>query len=160
VTDRELAYQEFFQGILDELREKHRFTNAKAAQPQGWYSFKSGTRGILYSATFASGDRMRAELYIDVGDAAKNKAIYDWLLDRKQELEQQMGSPLDWERLDKRRSCRISLVRHGTPISLAASQGNEMRAWLVSGLLKLKAVFGPLLSQAVAASAMAADPVA
>lgn len=158
MTDKELAYQEFFQPVLDELREKHRFTNAKAAQPQSWYSFSSGVKGILYSASFANGERLRAEVYIDVGHAARNKAIYAWLLERKEQLEQQMGGELDWERLDQRRASRISIIRPGTSIASAALHGEEMRAWLISRLLKLKSVFGPLLPQAVAATAVISDP--
>jgi hypothetical protein len=34
---------------------------------------QSGTNGIAYSASFATGDRLRAEVYIDVGDVARNK---------------------------------------------------------------------------------------
>jgi len=74
LTDKTVAYQEFYQGLMDELREKHKFTNAKAAQPQSWYAFSSGTSGISYSTAFASGNRLRVELYIDVGDMVKNKA--------------------------------------------------------------------------------------
>ena len=64
---------------MDELREKYKFTNAKRAQPQSWYSFRSGiVSDITYGAAFASGNRLRAELYIDVGDAASaHGAILD-----------------------------------------------------------------------------------
>ncbi len=43
-SSRMLAYQEFYQGVIDELRTVHHFTNAKAGQPQSWYSFASGTK--------------------------------------------------------------------------------------------------------------------
>jgi hypothetical protein len=144
VSARRLRYQEFFQGVIDELREKHRFTNARVAQPQNWYAFSSGTTGITYNAGFASGDRLRAELYIDVGDATENKSIFDTFKAQKEAIEQKTGM-LDWERLDQRRASRISLVRQNTSIDTAASQANEMRTWLVQGLLKMKSAFGPLL---------------
>lgn len=146
------AYQSFFQLVVDELREKYRFTNSRLAQPRHFYSFSSGTvPGIFYTAAFPSGARLRAELSIDVGDASKNKAIYDSLLAFRTAVENATG-PLVWERLDQKRACRISLVRPNTSIEDATLHSAEMRAWLVDALLKLKGVFGPRLVAAAQAA--------
>jgi len=149
MSSRESAYQDFFQGVMDELREKYKFTNAKKAQPQSWYAFTSGAvSGITYNATFASRDRLRAEVYIDVGEMALNKAIYDTLLAQRTEIEAQTGE-LAWERLDGRRACRIALVRTNATIDDVSQQGEAMRTWLVQALLTLKSSFGPRLVRAV-----------
>ena len=148
ISDKRLRYQQFFQGVIDDLRDTHKITNARAAQPQSWYAFSSGISGITYNVAFASGDRMRAELYIDVGDAVRNKAIFDTLHGNKGEYEQKLGL-LDWERLDTKRACRISLVQADTTIDDAATHGAEMRAWLVQGLLNMRTAFGPHLKTAV-----------
>jgi len=103
---------------------------------------------ITYNAAFANGNCLRAELYIDIGDAAKNKAIYDALMTRKFEIEDLTGG-LVWERLDQRRACRISLVRSDTTIEDTVDHGDEMRTWLVQALLKVRAAFGPRLTAAV-----------
>lgn len=152
LTDKTVAYQEFYQGLMDELREKHKFTNAKAAQPQSWYAFSSGTTGISYSTAFASGNRLRVELYVDVGDMVKNKAIFDDLKEQQQQIENEVGEPLVWERLDTRRASRISAVRENTSIAEATANEQEVRDWLVKRLLKFRAVFGPRLKKALAAS--------
>jgi hypothetical protein len=104
--------------------------------------------GIVYTAAFAAGERMRAEVYIDLGQGDQNKTIYDWLWARKNEIESATGQ-LEWERLDLKRASRISLVRHKTNIEDAVDQGGEMRSWLVQALLSMKATFGPLLTAAV-----------
>ncbi len=91
---------------------------------------------------------MRAEVYIDLKQADRNKAIYDWLLARKNEIEKATGQ-LEWERLDQKRASRISLVRHQTIIEDALDHGGELRLWLVQALLSMKSTFGPLLTAAV-----------
>jgi hypothetical protein len=142
------AYQEFFQLLVDELRDQHKFTNAKRAQFRHFYTFSSGISGISYSAAFASGERMRAEVYIDFRQPDQNKALFDWMLARKNEIEQTTGQ-LEWERLDHKRASRISLVRYQTSVEDAVNHSAEMRSWLVQALLTMKATFGPLLTAAM-----------
>jgi Domain of unknown function (DUF4268) len=145
LSDKTIAYQNFFQGLMDELREKHKFTNAKAAQPQCWYAFSSGTSGISYGAVFAAGNRLRVELYVDVGDAAKNKATFDALKAQHSEIEAAVGEGLTWERLDTKRASRVSIVRPNTSIADAAAAEAEIRDWVIRRLLRFKSAFGPKL---------------
>jgi Domain of unknown function (DUF4268) len=144
-TEKYQHYRQFFQGLIDELREKYSFTNARAAQPQNWYSFRSGTTGFTYGCSFAKGDKLRIELYIDFEDVVRNKAVFDAMQADSAKIEEAIGGPLEWERLDQRRASRISLVRLNTSIGTALTEADEMRRWSVQGLLKMKSTFGPLL---------------
>jgi hypothetical protein len=80
---------------MDELRTKYSFTKARLAQPQSWYIFPTGISGISYGTSFAQGKRVRAEIYIDVGDSEKNKKLFDWLVEKKQIIEGEFGESLD-----------------------------------------------------------------
>lgn len=133
------AYREYFQFLMDELRTKHSFTKARIAQPQSWYIFPTGIYGISYGTSFAQGKRVRAELYIDVGDSEKNKGLFDWLFEKKQIIENEFGESLDWERLDDRRASRIAIYREGSIDDVEVL--TEIRAWAIQELLKFRKAF-------------------
>lgn len=107
-------YRAYFQGLIDELRNKHKFTNARAGQPQNWYTFASENSKVFkYSASFAQGGRVRVEVYIDCGDKIKNEALFDSIFSKKAEIEFSFGNELAWEKLDAKRACRIAIYRDG-----------------------------------------------
>jgi len=144
ISPRAEAYRQFFQKLIDELREKHHFTGARVGQPQSWYSFSSGVSGINCAACFAQGEKVRVELYIDQGDAEINKQLFDTLAASRQDIEREFGEPLEWERLDDRRASRIALYRAGS-IEDDEDTLTEIRAWMIERLLKIKKVFSPRL---------------
>ncbi len=138
------AYRAFFQRLIDTLRDKHHFTNARVAQPANWYSFASGVSGITYTVTFAQGGRVRAELYLDAGDADSNKANFDAFLAQRDEIEETFGEKLAWERMDDRKASRIAVYRSGT-INATEEERSAIQEWLVERLLRLRETFGPRL---------------
>jgi len=145
-TKRMLAYKEYFQKMIDELREDHHFTSAKVGTQQNWYGFASGISGITYNASFAIGDRVRAEMYIDQGDMEQNKRIFDALANEMVGIEDDIGTALEWERLDEKRASRIAIYRAGT-IEDSPDDLKEYRRWSIEYLLKFKEVFGPRLEE-------------
>jgi hypothetical protein len=145
-SPRAEAYKSYFQLLIDELREKHRFTGARAAQPQNWYSFTSGIQGISYANVFAQRGKVRAEVYIDHREMETNKAIFDALVLHKSDIEREFGEQLQWERLDGRRASRIAVYREGN-IEQPGEKLAEIRAWSIDRLLKLKQVVIPRLVQ-------------
>lgn len=154
VSARGEAYRAYFQPLIDELREKHRFTGARIAQPQSWYAFSSGTSGVQITAAFAGNDTARVELYVDTGSPDKNKALFDWLYAQKDTIERQCGFPLNWERLDEKRACRISVSRAGN-IEASGETLAEIRGWQVANLLLFKRVFASLVREGVRKAAPA-----
>ncbi|MEZ5453483.1 MAG: DUF4268 domain-containing protein [Thiothrix sp.] len=134
-------YRTYFQGLIDELREVHRFTNARAGQPQNWYTFASeNSRIYKYSTSFAQGGRIRVEIYIDCGDKVKNEQIFDCLFEHKQDIETLLGSELAWEKLDGRRACRIAVYRD-EDIDVDSETLEDIKNWTVKNLLNLRTAF-------------------
>ena len=147
VTGKRLLYRDYFQELIDELREEHRFTNAKAGQPQNWYSFTSGTRGFSYGANFAWDERVRVELYIDLQDGGANDAAFAALQEGKDEIEAAFGEQLSWEQLEGKRACRIATYTDGS-IEDPVDQLAAHKSWMIDRLLRLRSVFGPHLRDA------------
>lgn len=141
ITDTQELYQKYFQSLIDELREKHRFTNARVGQPQNWYSFASEQSKVFkYGTSFAANDRVRTEIYIDMGDQIKNKELFDKLFEQKEIIEKEFGNELTWERLDDKRACRICNYIDGS-ISADTTQLEEIKKWAIENMLKFKKVF-------------------
>lgn len=147
LSGRRTAYQVYFQSLIDALRDKHRFTNARTRQPQNWHHFPSGVAGIGYGVTF-SANGLRAELYIDARDADTNAAIFEALSAERGTIEQELGFELSWEFLDDRRACRIAVYRDGP--SDVETDRETLLTWTIEKLLKFRGSFGPRLRPALA----------
>lgn len=81
----------------------------------GWISTSSGVPGLAWIYT-VSKNGTGVELYIDRGKDSQeeNGQIFDQIVARKDEVEAAYGGPLDWERLEARRACRIRVrFEHG-----------------------------------------------
>ncbi|MFZ0888457.1 MAG: DUF4268 domain-containing protein, partial [Candidatus Binataceae bacterium] len=142
--DHSEAYRAFFQRVIDELRERHRFTTARTAQPQNWYTFASGINGVVYSIWFSTAGKIKIELYIDVGNRDLNHTIFEQLRFRMAEVEREFGGKLDWEWTEGRRACSIGIQASGK-IDDSPEAVDKILKWSVDRLLRLKTVFGPRL---------------
>ena len=149
LSDRQRAYVRFFQRLIDELRDRHGFTNARVAQPMSWYSFRSGVTGLHYNVAFNRGGRLATELYIDLGDADHNERVLTRLLAHRGRIEAELGESLSWEDLATRRACRVACYRKGS-IDDSQDDLDEYHEWSVSHLLAFRRVLGPLLGAAAA----------
>lgn len=141
-------YRNYFQLLIDELREKHHFTGAKAGQPQNWYSFSSGISGITYGANFSQGGKARTEVYIDLGDQDKNKQVFDLLQQEATLIENELGDNVAWERLNDKRASRLALYINGN-IEDSDAELETVKNWHIDKLLKLKKHLGSRLKEAV-----------
>lgn len=146
MSDKRRQYQAFFQDLIDELRQRG-FTNKRRGQPQNWISFSAGHgQRARYHVTFAQGDKVRVEVYIDNSNKGWNKELFDNLLAEKNGIESQLSESLEWERLDHARASRISVACHGT-IDNDEESLKQLRDWMVKKLLAFQQVFGPKLEE-------------
>lgn len=143
-TRRGEAYRSFFQRLIDELREKHSFTNANVGQARSFYHFASGDApGVHYDAFFAKDGWVVSSVLI-TRDWEETRRLFDWLERDRARIEAEFGLWLKWSKPDDVRACTISIGRRGS-IEDDAKSLHNIHTWFIENLLKLKEVFGPRL---------------
>ena len=147
-SSRKAKYKSYTQLLIDELREKHKFTGARAGQTDNWYEFSTGIRGIYYGVQFKRGDKVLTYVKIYENVQSNRLDLFDALEQRKEQIESDFGSPLEWERLEEQQSSRIVVPRDGN-IELSDAELEEIREWHIANLLKFKAVFLPEIKNAL-----------
>ncbi|MBD2843475.1 DUF4268 domain-containing protein [Erythrobacter rubeus] len=75
-----------------------------------WLSAATGVRACAYALIFAKKE-VRVEINLGRAERAENKAVFDGLHARKLQIEESFGQPLDWKRLDHRKSSRIEFAK-------------------------------------------------
>jgi hypothetical protein len=143
-----LAYQAFFQLLIDELREKHKFTNAKAGTAAELVLVRlRHARLHLRHELRAVRRAPRRGLHRPAANATTNQTAFARTARRptKARIEKpSSASRSAGSRLEGRRSCRVACYAPGS-IEDAPEQLEQHRRWAVAHLLKLKQVFGPRL---------------
>lgn len=91
---------------LDKIREStHSFLNVNPTKDN--YTMGCTSKAGVYLSCVANFDCARVELYLNMTEPAKNKALFDSLFVHRAEIESAYGGALDWLRMDDKRACRI-----------------------------------------------------
>ena len=108
LSDKQIRRQRFWTQLLGYAKTKTDLHARISPTESGWVGRSAGIRGLGYCYSVTK-HQATAELYIDRGrDAeAENERIFDKLMAAKTEVERTFGGPLEWERLEGKRACRI-----------------------------------------------------
>ena len=107
ITATQQKRREFWSQLLEKSSAKTELFSTVSPSTENWISTGAGKTGLGYAYVILK-NSARIELYIDTGDADKNKKIFDKLRDRKDEIEKDFGDKLEWQRLDNKRASRIA----------------------------------------------------
>jgi hypothetical protein len=141
VEGRQGAYIAFFSAALNELRTRASWGVA-GQSPSGanWQVLAGMTADgpqqvAILAWAFARRKRFRTELYIDSGDAAANKRLFDSLRSSQASIEDKVGQALTWERMDERRASRVALYTDGSIQD--SSRLVQLKTWAVDTALAM-----------------------
>jgi hypothetical protein len=111
-------------------------------RPQMWLSISMGRAGFRLNPTASQqGKRLGVEVYIN---HPESKRLFQALAAQREQLEQQLGSALDWQELPEAQACRIASWRPNSPLEEEASW-SEYLDWFVERLVKMNAAFRPVI---------------
>ncbi len=151
LSDSQKNYQDFWAAFLPVFHDRHPgWSNARKPQTSNWINVPSGTAGVRYGASFAwplgsEGHRLRVELYIDPqGDGAPDK-VFDYLLNRRSEVEKTVGVGLEWERLETNRSRRIAMDSEIIVDPSDRDSWPDHIEWMTKSVGRLRQAFEPVL---------------
>ena len=148
-SPRRQAYRTFWSEFLPAFREADpSWRWRRTPSNDSWMGFPSGNSQCPYHATFCQPDgeyRLRVEVYIDGGDKQTNKETFDKLHEHKDRIEQELGEPLEWDRLDDRQASRVSLYFPGGMEIIDKDRWSEAKDWLVEAMGRMRDAFGPAI---------------
>jgi len=98
---------EFWTILLKEMSKKSELFKNISPKKDSWINAGSGIAGVPFTFAITKA-YARVELYIDMGDKAENKKLFDYLYQNKEEIENAFGDTMIWERLDDKKASRIS----------------------------------------------------
>lgn len=135
----------FWEGLIAVARDrKTRHANIKPGAYH-WLGASSGIRGLGFNFVIVQ-EYAVTELYIDRGEAAENKQIFDHLYAKKDEIEKSFRGTLHWERLDTKRACRIKHVVERGGYRSPETEWPAIQSEMVETMTRLEAALKPGLA--------------
>lgn len=110
-----------------------------------WLSAGSGLGGCRYNLIFNK-KALRVELNLDRSVTEENKFLFDFLEDMKDEIDAEFGEPLEWLRLDDKKSSRIHFSREADGFN--KETWPQFIAWHLDYMIKLEQVLKSPLQNA------------
>ncbi|MBI3896203.1 MAG: DUF4268 domain-containing protein [Acidobacteria bacterium] len=138
-AQRHTVRKEFWAQFIEAMNQKSPLCQNISPGTDAWISIALGSSGITLNlvATRSFG---RAEIYINRGDAEKNKEIFDYFCQMKDKLESGFGAPLVWERMEDRVTSRIKYQKDGVNI-FNQEDWPKMNEFMIDAAIRMHKAF-------------------
>ena len=134
----------FWAQLLDLAKEKTQL-HANISPSQSSYLMTGAGRSGLRFDYVVQQHTSEIELYIDRGKDAdsENEEIFDRLEQSKVEIEEAFGEPLEWQRLESKRACRINKRFSLGGYRDDEEKWQEIQGAMIDGMIQLEKAFRP-----------------
>lgn len=143
-NERQSKYKEFWSKIAGYFDDQDPSFRGSNPPKDHWWQFPTGRTG--YSITLTAGGRDHyagIEFYVHNDE---DKSIFDDLLSRQNQIEEALGSELQWERLDERKGSRIARRIQGIdPFDPKNEQ--KLLDFYWTEMIKFRGIFLPIVRE-------------
>lgn len=148
-VERYILRKEFWTQLLEKAKEKTDLHSNISPGKYSWVAATAGKRGVIYSYVITN-KYAGVEIYLDKGkkfeDPNINKIRFDQLYEHKEEIERDFGGRLNWERLDDKRACRISLKFDRVGLR-DENKWDKLQNKMIDAMMRLDEAFGKYIKQ-------------
>jgi len=132
---------EFWKGLLNQSKTLTPcFANITPSK-ENWLSTGAGKSYFNFAYVIRMRDA-QIELYIDQGDTKKNKKYFDTIHAQKDRIEKTFGKPLDWQRLEEKRGCRVRYVIEDSGLS-DKDKWPELHQQMINAMIEFQKALRP-----------------
>lgn len=130
---------EFWHAALEALRTTKISLYANVSPSRDhWLNAGSGMSGVYYSMVF-NRDEARVNFALDTRSKEANKALFDHLFSRREQLNTEFGEALIWRRMDDK---KVSIIGCAAPFDgHNRDSWPALIDWLVAHVVRMEAVF-------------------
>ena len=143
LKERDLLRLQFWTQLLERAKEETLLHANTSPNELRHIRATAGKRGLIFGYVIQQ-HTSGIELYIDRGRDADSETeeLFDTLKESKEHIEDVLGEPLEWQRLEGQRSCRI-----GKQLSLGGyrdeEKWQEIQDTMIDGMIRLEKAFRP-----------------
>ena len=148
LSEKQITRQRFWTQLLGYAKTQTNL-HAKISPPQGgWVGVNAGTRGLTYCYTISK-HQSAVELYIDRGKDSQeeNENIFDKFMTVKKEIDEAFDEPLEWERLEGKRACRIRKTLTEGGYLDEEQKWPKIQEVMVSTMIRFENAFSPQINK-------------
>ncbi len=137
-TEGDLLKQAFWASFKEFMEDRGTFLRMRTPRPDNGYGLAIGRSNFeIILSVRTQNPRIGCELYIS---GEKAELAFHSLLEKKNEIELELGEKLEWQELPEARDCRIALYKTGADIE-KREEWNDYFEWLGDKAEKFHKVF-------------------
>lgn len=145
---RHMTRIKFWDQLFDSMNEKSDLFKNISPSKDHWVGTGTGISNVAYNFV-VTGSNARVEVYMQRPLKEENKLIFDELKKYKEQIENEFGDSLVWERLDKKKASRIKYLQEDVSI-FNENDWPMMIDFLVDSMIRLERAFRePILQERI-----------